>query len=403
MIIKTSFETLETAMVTVSNIVSDKNLQEDLKNVVIWVKDGKTRLAAYNGNIVSATGIEATVQFPSEDQPETLFQLKAKDINDVVTSFKGLKRTKVSEVELHIKENEAVMHIHEVPIDDTLANASEYNQESKFRITKPRLKDVVKAEIQKINMELESGSQVNSVDLLVYINALLPTVAKETRESTNNVMFGDDHVYAVLAPYSAIMPNKLPDVLKGFRLQNSVVSFLKNFISDAQTFVIEKADMGNGMVVLTVKVNDSVAMIKCADMSRAFDITNFISVPANGIVVDKAYLIDVLKRMSLSAEAAFVEIVIAEGKGTMKVVSKNMTQNIPVINAKGDGLFPFSIRAELLSNVVFSHSSVFGENVFFYLEHTERGNIVLACTDNTQMWQTKMTGLTPSKGDFAWS
>jgi hypothetical protein len=401
MIIKTSFEALETAMVTASSIVSDKMLQEDLKNVVIWVKNDKTHFAAYNGNIVSSTMVEAKVIFPSEDKPETLFQLKAKDINDVIATFKGLKRTKVSEVELHISENEAILHIHEVPLDDAMNNASEYNQESKFRIAKPVIKGVVKTEIQKINMEVE-GTQLRSVDLLVYINALLPTVAKETRESTNNVMFGTDHVYTVVSAYSSIMPNKLPPVLSGFRLQNTVVNFVKNFITDSESFTFDKQDMGNGMVVITMKVNDSVAVIKCADMSRAFDMTNYLTVPTSGIVVDKAYLIDVLKRLNLSSEAAFVEVVIAEGKGTMKVVSKNMTQNIPVVQAKGEGLFPFSIRAELLSNAIFSHVSIFDENVFIYLEHGER-NIVMAATDNSKLWQTKITGLAQSKGDFSWS
>lgn len=401
MIIRTSFEVLENAMATVSAIVSDKLLQEDLKNVIIWVKDGVVRFAAYSGNIVSATEVEAEAIFDGEPQ-ETFIQLKAKDINDVISSFKGLKRTKVEKVEFHIKENEAVMHVFEVPADSDINFAEVYNQESKFRITKPRLKELVKNEVQKINTEVE-GVQIPSIDLLLFINALYPTVAKETRESTSNVFFGKEHIYTVLAPYVAIMQNKLPEVISGFRLSNSVVNFLKNFISASEVFTIDKQEMGNGMVVLTVKVNSSVAVIKCADMSRAFDMTNFVTIPANGIVVDKAYLTDVLKRMILSSDAAFVEISIQDGQGTMKVVSKTMTQNIPVLKAKGEGKFSFSIKAELLSAVIFSHVNFFGENVFIYLENGDRNNVIMAVKDNTDLWQTKLTGLASAKGDFAWS
>lgn len=399
--IKVSFEVLEESMVTVSSIVSDKALQEDLKNVIVWVKDGKTRFAAYNGNISSATVVDAEVTFEGEPV-EVFIQLKAKDINDVVASFKGLKRTKVSHVEFDIKENEAIMHVFEEAIDENQSNASEYTQESKFRIIKPRLKDVVKNSIQEIKTDVE-GVSIPSVDLLLFINALYPTVAKETRESTNNVLFGTEHIYSVLAPYSAIMQNKLPEVLSGFRLQNSVVNFVKNFIQGVESFAIDKDDKGNGMVILTLKVNESVAVIKCADMKRAFDMTNMITKPENGIVVDKAYLIDVLKRMSLSSEPASVEIQVKEGVGALKIVSKNMTQNVPVIKSKGEGLFSFTIRAELLSNLIFSHATFLGESVYLYLEHGDRNNVIMAVLDNTELWQTKITGLASSKGDFSWN
>lgn len=399
MIIKTSFETLENSMETVTALVSDRMLQEDLKNVIIWVKDGKPRFAAYSGHIISATEVDAEVL--ELEGGEAFVQLKAKDINDVINSFKGLKRTKVSQVEIHIKENEAVMHIFEEPIDEEIQDAEKYRQRSRFRITKPRVKEVVKTELMKINTEVE-GVQIPSVDFMLYMNALYPTVSKEKRESTNNVLFSKEHIYTVLSPYSAVMENRLPEVLSGFRLQNSVVNFLMNFVSQDENFTIDKQDRGNGMVVLTVKVGNSVAEIKCADMSRAFDMTNFVTTPTNGVIVDKAYLVDVLKRMNLSSEAAFVEIAISEGVGTLKIVSKNMTQNIPVIKTKGEGSFPFSIRAELLSSVIFSHANYFGENIFLYLEHGSNGNIVLAVKDNTDLWQTKITGLAPSKGDFAW-
>lgn len=398
--ISTSFEELDSAMLTVTSIVSDKMLSEDLKNVIVWIKDGVVRFAAYNGNIISATEVGASLEGVGNEE-EHFFQLKAKDINDVVASLKGLKRTKVDRVTFEIKENEALMHIFETALDEEMVNAESYNQESKFRIQKPRLKDAIRNEVQKVNIAVE-GSHITAVDVLLYINSLYPTVMKETRESTNNVLFGKEHVYTMLPSYSAVLQNKLPEVLSGFRLKNSVVNFLKNFIAGFDSFSIDKEDKGNGMIILTVRAGNSVAEIKCADMSRAFDMTNFITTPSNGIVVDKAYLIDVLKRMSLSSEAAFVEINIANGSGDMKVLSKAMTQNIPVIKAKGEGSFAFSIRPELLSNVIFSHIQGLDENVFLYLENGDKNNVVLAVKDNTELWQTKVTGLSQGKGNF-WS
>lgn len=400
--IKTSFEALDSTMTTVTAIVSDRMLQEDLKNVVIWLKEGKVFFAAYSGTTLSATLVDAQVDTEGVTHPEDFIQLKAKDINDILATFKGLKRTVISHVEFEIKENEAILHIFEEPSDPSIDQADSYRQESKFRVTKPRVKDLVKSEIQKINVDFQGPPIDNSVPLL-YIGALLPTIAKETRESTNSLFFSDKYVYTFLAPYAAIMPNGLDPVFQGFRLNNTTVTFLKNFIQTEESFAMQKEVHPNGMVVLTVKVGNSVAVIKCSDMSRAFDISNFVTVPSNGLAVDKAYLLDVLKRVSLSSEATNIQIDIENGVGTFKIISKTMTQSLPVVEAKGQGSYHFMIKAELLSSVVFSHASDFGELVFLLFEHGDRGNIVMAVSDNTKLWHTKVTGLVAAKGDFAWA
>lgn len=398
MIITMSFETLTSTMTKVSSIVSDKLLQEDFKNVIFWVKNGELYSSAYGGIVSSATKTDADV---SVKEGEHFVQLKAKDIMDIMKTFIGLKRTVVSKVEFHIGENDALMYLYEEPVSDDLAFADNYRQVSKFRITKPRMKDIVKSEIQKIATNTE-GTVVNTGDLLVYVNALYPTIANETRESTYNLMFGDEYIYTVPAQYAAIMPNRLPEVFRGFRLSNSMVNFLRNFIGTEEQFTIAKEVAQGGMVILTVTAGSSVATIKCPDMSRAFDITNFMTIPETGVVVDKGYLKDVLKRMSLGNEPAQITIVVENGVGNMSVITKTMTQQIPVLKAKGQGQFSFQIRAELLSNLIFSHADYFDENVYLYLEINERGNITLAVKDKLDIWHTKIMGLAQSRGDFDW-
>jgi hypothetical protein len=138
-------------------------------------------------------------------------------------------------------------------------------------------------------------------------------------------------------------------------------------------------------------------------MARAYDISKYVDMPSTGVVVDKIYLMDVLKRLSLSSEPANIRIEVLDGLGTMKVASKNMTQSIPVFNVKGSGTFSFQIKAELLSNVIFSHMTVFSESVFIYLEQVDNNRIIMGVNDNTKLWQTKLSGLTAAKDDFAWS
>ena len=404
--IKLGFSQLESLMGTITSVVNDKLLQEDLKNLIIWKKGDVLRFVGYNGNIVTALDVDA-ISVDGIEEEEYFTQLKAKDINDVLGTFKSLNRTVVSGVELIINDNEAQIVITESAANESLENADIYNRKSKFRVTKPRLKEMVKNEIQKVDLDVV-GVSVQSVDLLLYINSLLPTVEKETRDSTNNILFGEEKVYTVLASHTAIMPNRLNKEISDFRIPNSVVKFVKGYISNTETFEFHKNVLGNGAVVLTLKKDGAIATIKCADMSRAFDITNFLEIPTNGIAVDKLYLIDVLKRVNLGSESPCIEVKVIKDEvtgatvGEMRVQSKAMTQSIPVTKAKGEGEFSFSMKADLLSSMIFAHTTDFDESVFFYFDKGDRGNIVMVCKDNSNFWHTKMVGVTPAKGDFAW-
>lgn len=399
MIITTNYDTLVATMATVSTIVSDKLLKDDFKNVIFWVKDGKVSFGAYGGIVTSATETNAEVDVT---EGEHFIQLKAKDINDALATFSGLKRTRVSKVEFHIGDNDALMHVFEEPADEEMEHADKYRQTARFRITKPKMKDIVQDEIQKVGANTD-GTLVNTGDLLVFVNALYPTVAKETRESTYNIMFSDEHIYTVPAQYAAVMPNRLPEVFRGFRLSNSMVNFLKNFIGSSETFTFAKDVHGNGMVVLTVGVAESMATIKCPDMSRAYDVTAFMEIPSTGVVVDKEYLKDVLKRISLGNEPASITITLENGFGRFQASTKTMTQEVPVAMAKGEGVFAFEVRADLLSNLIFSHADYLKDHVFLYLASNDRGQITLAVKDETELWHTKIGGLAQSKGDFDWS
>ena len=389
-----SFKTLVDTMGTISSVVSDKLLKEDYKNVIVWVKDGIVRFGAFSGIVSTATTLDAEVNVK---EGEFTAQLKAKDINDIISTFSSLQRTEVSQVDIEIKDNEAFMILHERGLDiEGIANPEAYNQISRFRITKPPVREVELQSVKDVygNMDLEVQE---TAQLFVYILPLLPTVAKETREANYNIMFDNELVYTIPSQYAAVMPNRLPDVFKGFRLSNSMVTFLKNFIGGSETYEFGKVLGNGGLVVLTVKVGDSIATIKCPDMSRAFDMTNFVTVPENGVIVDKAYLKDVLKRIALGNEAARIDIEIANGTAEMRVSTKTMSQSIPVMNSKGEGSFAFEARADLISAMIFAHTDLFESPVYLYMTTGARNNIELAVSDETKAWHTKILGLAQAR------
>lgn len=401
LVVKTNFNELDESMNTVNAIVSDKLLNDNFRNAIFRIKGDRVQIAAYNGNVTSLTDLHSFIEKPEGYPEESFVQFKAKEIMDVLNAFKGLRKTKVEDVEFHIEDTQAVMLIKEVPLDDEMDNADKYNQVSRFRITMPRLEKVTQDAISRLEVEVE-GEVVNTSQFLIYIDSLLPTVAKETRESTSNVMFSDEWVYTALANYTAVLDNKLPEVFRGFRLKNSTVSFVKNFISGSEEFEIHKEVANGKMVILTLKVGNAVASIQCADMSRSLDMSNYVKTSENRIAIDKDYLFDVLKRIGLDTNGASVSVEFTEDGATMTVASKQMKQDIPVERAKGVGSYSFVMKADLFASLILSHMSVFTGQVYLYFEENKTGQTEMSVKDNTGLWQTKIMGMSPAKSDFSW-
>lgn len=401
LVVKTNFNELDESMNTVNAIVSDKLLNDNFRNAIFRIKGNRVQIAAYNGNVTSLTDLHSVIEKPEGYPEESFVQFKAKEIMDVLNAFKGLRKTKVEDVEFHIEDTQAVMLIKEVPLDDEMDNADKYNQVSRFRITMPRLEKLAQDAITRLEVDVE-GEVVNTSQFLIYIDSLLPTVAKETRESTSNVMFSDEWVYTALANYTAVLDNKLPEVFRGFRLKNSTVSFVKNFISGSEEFEIHKEETDGKMVILTLKVGNAVASIQCADMSRSLDMSNYVKTSENRIAVDKDYLFDVLKRIGLDTNGASVSVEFTEDGATMTVASKQMKQDIPVERAKGVGSYSFVMKADLFASLILSHMSVFTGQVYLYFEENKTGQTEMSVKDNTGLWQTKIMGMSPAKSDFAW-
>lgn len=391
-------------MSKVSDLVGDAMADESLRALIIATENDDLRFAAYNGNVTSVTKIADAAMDASDGFSAPYVMIRAKDITDLLSTFRSLKRTKVKEVEINITQSGAQVIMHEEPASDSMVNADKYNQNSRFKVRMMDVRPAIAKELQSVDMT-PKGVQLDSKSFLAYINALLPTVVKEKRLLTNSITFGPESVYTFLATYMAIMPNHLPGELNGFRLTNTMAGFVKSFIGSEETFGFYKEEKGKGAVLITLFTSDSVAVLKAGDMSQANDISQFSGIPDTGVVVDKAYLLDVLKRIAMAgaAEKVVVTATIENGMGTLSVATKNMKQEIPLVAAKGTGVFSFDIQGETLGNVIFAHTNMFDENVFLYLDHTADGrSTMLCCTDNTSAWTTRMPRLSNVASGYDW-
>lgn len=405
--IEVAFPDLENIMQKIVAITTNPTLDEKFKNLFIWVHDNRVDFGAHSNEIITALNAQTNVQLDEGEslENERIFLLSAKDINDVLSANKSLKRTKISKVQFELHNNSGgmvPMHLFEEPVDPEILNADKYFQKTSFRITSQPPNKITNEKIARINSQKEFTT-VETGLILVYLQALLPTVAKEKRNANNQIVFADDLVYTMVQTYAATMQNNLPEVFKGFKLKNDVAAFLESFIGDVELFNMHKEADNHGRITITFQLENSIAIIDCADMTNAYDMTNFVKMPENAVAVDRKYLQDVLRRMSLSSEPTNVTVKIdsANGTGSLEIRNQSLKQDIPVLHAKGEGEFAFSVRPQTLSALILSHTDMFGDIAFFYLEQGQR-KIILGVKDEQGIWATKTTGLSPAKGDFAW-
>lgn len=404
--ISLKYEVMDKALNTLMPIINDKLLAEDLKNVTLHIKGDVGKLVATSTQITSAVDTdllevefadEDIVEIDSEGRKEAFVQMRAKELDNILSTFKGLKRTKVSKITLNVDETSVVMDVHEEPIDKEMPNAEKYVRVTKFRLVRLRIRGILLDEIKSVQTKPASNVEIPTGDLLLYVNALLPNIKNEKRDTFNAINYSDNYIYTSSSSYVAVMNNAFEEVgvdcLNGFRLQNSKADFLKSFVNDVEKVEFTKSLLERGGVLLTVVKPGAIATLKCPDMSKVRDISSEISnlSELKGIEVDKIYLLDVLKRVKLSSDIINVEVDTLNR--LMKLKSKTVVQELPILSNKGaEGVYKFTLKVDVVDSLIFAHTNMF-DDVLTMAFKNEGNTVTLVCSDSTELWQTVIKGL----------
>jgi len=421
MIISTTLNDLNMALSEVVPVLNDALLQEDAKNILFWVKDKVVKVITNNMYITCVADMSCNLEFAEGelDTEEYFVMVRAKELQNHINSVSSLKMTKVEKLSFDVRPNEIRLSIYEVAASDEIPNADKLNQVSRFRLTKCKVVERIKTELREAMSHIDDKDDyttINKADVLAPLDALIPAVKKETRDSVQTrITFADDYIYVVPQTYVALMRNELDDVFKGFIITNSVAQFMQSFfnIEDVTEFKKTAVSAGN-VVMLILRNSTATAVIKAMDIAKAFNITNQKVMPSNGIAINKAYFLDVLKRISTVGEEISFKIHIKTNDSDTsepycQIVNKVMNQYIPVVTSKGTGDFSFMIKPDMLSNISLSYLNDGANYLFLYLGADDSGKTILCITDDVlvnsgeNLWHTYTKGLSLSKGDYQWN
>lgn len=366
-----SFDEFTSKMGYMNSILSDKSVEEKLKNLIFIVEGNELRLVAYNAfTFVRSTFEDTEIDLDGRDKWN--FQIKASEVNKIISAFSNLYKTQVKRIEFSEEGVRIKLLVHEVAKDEA---DSRLNRDSEFLFESAPLLPKIEEEIK---MQFpESVDMLSSADMLLYLDSLFPLITNDTANSLGSkINFADDYVFVVSAAMSSFMVNKLPEAFHDLCLTYSSSGFLKKMSESSENIGVAKIDKylciqeGNTEAFMRyqkVKINYSMYVSK-----RSKD---------KGFVVDRLYLKDVLKRMSTVEPSGVFKV---EGD-ELFVSNNNFNQTIPLNNKKeADGL-SFNIFTSVLEKAILGKDDVFTGDLFIYFVDTVRGYLVFL-SDGSGAW-----------------
>jgi hypothetical protein len=235
----------------------------------------------------------------------------------MLTSFMSLSKTEVKKVEFtDVKTKIQLSFFEEAlkPEDEKLG------QVSHFIMDNIPIEKSILVETSKVFPE-DSSSVLG---LSYYLDMLLPVMVDTSAGKLN---FGEEYVFVIGTAINSFCPNKLGEAFKGITLGYQSAVFLKKLSTLSETLECVQKDG-----YLYIKVANVTTFIRFQPVK--FKIDAYIDRMSTdvGVIVDRKYFKDVLKRMSITSVNAKVAI----KEDSIHITGDGFNQEIPINNSRGE-------------------------------------------------------------------
>lgn len=368
------FDELSRVLGYISTILADKSVEDKVKNVIFLVKDNEVTLVGYNQVTFSRTTLEKAECIGIPDSGWE-FQVKAAELNKIMSAYTTLYKTKVEKLDIEDNNVRTKITIHEVPIDEE--KDAKLAQDSIFDVENaPILKKI----LDDIKSEFpEENNTVTSSDLLLYLSSLLPLLNNDSANSVaSKLNFAEDYVFTLSSSTSAFFVNQLPDEFKGITLGYSSVGFLKKLCEGSDFISVAK-----NKAYLCIESGNTQAFMRYKPIKINYKTYVQRKSKEKGIVVDRLYMKDVLKRLGSTSADGKMSI---ESDKYLKVMNNVFEQSVPLENCKsGTEGITFKISIPILSSLILGSDDVFSSDIYMYFVETSR-SYILYLQDKTGAW-----------------
>lgn len=364
-------------------VAEDSLSNEETKNIIFSVSESGVKLIAINQLITYKKNVdESFCSVSGSSDGVTMFQVPSKDFSGFLSSYKGLRQTKVTEVSMSLMDNNRVLcEVCEVPKDSGFAEAPTISK--RVFMMRP-IKDNLKPFIELSLPEDSKIEAMESRSLKFFTSSLLPNMANDT-SLFGHLIFGEDYVVSFSAAYTTMMRNFLAQqgVFTGVKMGYRAISFIDKVLCLSGTLEVAKlerhiyfkTDFGEAFVGYDTRLADYSAYIGLFASDHAF-------------TLDRRYFKDVLRRVD-GKDSLMLSVRASDN--VMQVSNTLFSQDIGLMQVKdmeSFGTVSFKVMPDVLNHVIIGSDEEFpGELVVYY--NPQQGNsAAVIFTDLSRSWMS---------------
>lgn len=342
-----------------TSVTSDSALKDSDKTVVFMIhEDGDSIIAAKNSDLMVRVAFT-----PEKVEKAGNIQINSSELAKILGTYTSLSRTKVDSVEFRENETRVQVIVHESDLDE---EQDLFGGVTSYSLDNIKIKDRLLDDL-KLKFEEDSAESVNVTELDMVLSTLIPVMDSKKGVNNNFIHFADDVIFVMDTRCQVFYKNILPEVLHNVSLRYTSVSYMKKMSETSNHLLMVL--QGNKFAVRS-EDGSIEAFINYIPVRFNYKPTYEGITKANGVILDRKFLKDILRRLStMGADATFT--IKEDG---VHIRTNDFSRVMPINNAKGDIMgIEFKMKTSLLSYMIVGDDSIMSSDLFLYLEKATRG------------------------------
>lgn len=352
-----------------TSVTSDSALKDADKTIFFLIRDeGESIAVAKNSDLF------IRVKFTPELVKEAgNVQVNSSELSKILGTFSNLSRTRVESIEFKVHKSKVQVIVHESALDEDyqdFAGDTSYSLDS-INIKEKTLQDI------SVEFDDENAVDVDSMELDIVLSTLLPIMDSKKGLNNNQIHFASDQIFVMDNRSQIFYKNILPEVFSNSSFRYTSVAYMRKLI---QTSNHLRVVISGNKFAIRSESGEVEAYINQLGVRFNYKPTLEKITKENGIILDRAFLKDIIRRLSIMGSDPKVSI----QEDGIHITTESFSRVIPISNSKGnvEGM-EFKVNSSLLASMIIGDDSVMSNNLFLYLEPVKPRGIQLTISDDS--------------------
>lgn len=352
-----------------TSVTSDSALKDADKTIFFLIKDeGESIAVAKNSDLF------IRVKFtPKLVKEAGNVQVNSSELSKILGTFSNLSRTRVESIEFKVHKSKVQVIVHESALDEDyqdFAGDTSYSLDS-INIKEKTLQDII------VEFDDENAVDVDSMELDIVLSTLLPIMDSKKGLNNNQIHFASDQIFVMDNRSQIFYKNILPEVFSNSSFRYTSVAYMRKLI---QTSNHLRVVISGNKFAIRSESGEVEAYINQLGVRFNYKPTLEKITKENGIILDRAFLKDIIRRLSIMGSDPKVSI----QEDGVHITTESFSRVIPISNSKGnvEGM-EFKVNSSLLASMIIGDDSVMSNNLFLYLEPVKPRGIQLTISDDS--------------------